>query len=225
MKMNAKDIYLKNVMKKITTTRKKKTLIEKELRSEIDSALENGETWEEIEKRMGTPSEVSHEFMENLPESKSKKPVIILSILAGCIVIAAVVLCICLPKNKSEDKSKATPTSSSQFAGYDMNEIEERTKQIILLINDEDYEQLLNKYCADVLKSNDSMSDSLASAKKSIVDSGGDYKNKFKKLSTTEMTDPTDYLVYIVEAEYEHKNVIYTLSFDKKNMLIGLYMR
>lgn len=54
--------YLKMISQHLCCSEERKKEIVKELESDIRIAMENGESWEEIKGRMGTPEEIAEEF-------------------------------------------------------------------------------------------------------------------------------------------------------------------
>lgn len=89
--------YIREFMHKLNCSNKKKNEISKELRADIQSAIENGETWEEIRKRMGSPEEIAQEFNDNFSESKSnnekgKKSIVIVGAVLAVIVVAGIII-------------------------------------------------------------------------------------------------------------------------------------
>lgn len=61
--------YLKHIAQNLLCEVAKKNEIVKELESDIQIALEQGESWEDIQKRMGTPEEIAEEFNDNFSEN------------------------------------------------------------------------------------------------------------------------------------------------------------
>lgn len=62
--------YLKTISRMLCCTGKKKKEIVKELESNIQLAMENGESWEVVQERMGNPEEIACEFNSNFPEEE-----------------------------------------------------------------------------------------------------------------------------------------------------------
>lgn len=61
--------YLKKISQHLCCAENKKMEIIKDLESDIRIAMENGEDWDTICERMGTPEEVAAEFNENFSDS------------------------------------------------------------------------------------------------------------------------------------------------------------
>lgn len=117
VKQDAVNQYLKTIAHHLCCTDKKKKEIVKELESDIRIAMENGESWEEIQKRMGTPEEIAEEFNENFSENelktnKRKNAAGIVGILGIVILVVCVVVVLITGHNSNADKS-----DSKQDAG------------------------------------------------------------------------------------------------------------
>lgn len=65
--------YVREVGKRLQCSEKKRKEIERQLASDIQAALENGETMEEILERMGTAKEAAREFNSNFTEDDRKE--------------------------------------------------------------------------------------------------------------------------------------------------------
>lgn len=83
--------YIKSIIKELDCDRKEKKRIQTDLENDISTALNYGESMDEIIDRMGTPEEIAGDFMETIRDTSSKKPYSKgISILIGaCIIFAA----------------------------------------------------------------------------------------------------------------------------------------
>ena len=70
--MNKKE-YVKKVLKRIPLQKNDKTRLEEDLLQDILSAMEDGESWENIQKRMGTPEQVAQEYCMQIGCSMKKR--------------------------------------------------------------------------------------------------------------------------------------------------------
>ncbi len=68
-----RDEYIKRIVRQLDCDRAKKKRIQSDLESDINMALDSGETMEEIIDRMGAPEEIAGEFMETIRETGGKK--------------------------------------------------------------------------------------------------------------------------------------------------------
>ena len=84
--MNKKQ-YIKKVIRLLGCSRQQKRKIQLDLENDIEMALKQGESLEDIMQRMGTPEEVAREFNENMgvqpPRSHKKMIIIIIGLLVG----------------------------------------------------------------------------------------------------------------------------------------------
>lgn len=86
-----KDQYIKQVLKNLHISKKAKSEVMRDLNEIFDSALENGETEQQIINRLGTPKEFADNLSEQ-PENKSNFKLIISIAAAICIAVIAFVL-------------------------------------------------------------------------------------------------------------------------------------
>lgn len=89
--------YVKAVSKRLACSKARQVEFVGDLESDIAAALDAGESWEQIERRMGDPRQVASEFNEDLPESelvagKKRKRTKIIVIVAASLVAVAVVI-------------------------------------------------------------------------------------------------------------------------------------
>ena len=57
--------FIKAVLREVDCTKAQKKEIERQLRSDAQSARENGETWEDTRARWETPAQLALDFNEN----------------------------------------------------------------------------------------------------------------------------------------------------------------
>lgn len=102
--------------------------------------------------------------------------------------------------------------------------IEERTKEIIRMVENRDYSTLSDSYATEEMKQylTDEYMDSAMDA------ISGDW-GKYQFMGTIYMQEirenSDDYIVAQVVATYENVSVTYTLTYDSELMLAGLYMK
>ena len=65
-----KESYVKAVAKRLTCSKARQAEFVRDLESDIAAALSAGETWEQVESRMGDPRQVAQEFNEDLSEAE-----------------------------------------------------------------------------------------------------------------------------------------------------------
>lgn len=211
--------YIKAIIKKVKCSKKKKTEIKKQLESDINIALENGETLEMIYQRMGTPFEIAKDFNDNLSDMEKKdarrfKRFKIVGIIIGIIVILGLAGYLLLPRAKVIEDSSV----------FDKEIVEKQAKEIIRLLSEEDYETLQNKYAENTMKPY-LTKDKIEEAMQTL---GSDWGN-FISCGNTYMTEVTQkekkYAVVQLNAGYENISVTYTITFDEDMKIAGFYMK
>ena len=91
-----REAYVKAVAKRLGCSKVRRDEFVRDLESDISDALAAGETWEQVERRMGDPLQVAAEFNEDLSASeigagkKRKRTKIIAIVLAVVVVLAAI---------------------------------------------------------------------------------------------------------------------------------------
>ena len=68
-----KESYVKAVAKRLTCSKARQAEFVRDLESDIAAALSAGETWEQVESRMGDPRQVAQEFNEDLSEASRRQ--------------------------------------------------------------------------------------------------------------------------------------------------------
>lgn len=216
--MNQKT-YIQAVCKQLKCTKAKKQEIAKQLESDISSAMENGETLEQICDRMGSPKEAAAEFNENLSEGEKKKAkkskkIMIAGIVSGVVLVFALLGYWAFPRSKPIEESKV----------FDAEQVEIQSMAVILAFNMEDYDTLQGEYADKTMKSvltkeqMDSVKSGFEVDWKSDVSFGNSYAVEVKQMGKT-------YATVQMTVTYGEKNVTYTLSFDPDYKLAGFYMK
>lgn len=211
------DKYIKTVLNEVKCSRKDKFKIKEDLKSDIALALANGETWEEIEERLGTPKELASDLNENfeypIKSNSTRNLVIGIFIGIGIVIIAGV--CIFnyfVPKSDSIEDSKI----------FNENTLNEKVQVVIDCLNTDDYDRLMS--ISDDLMQKNSTQEGLNSAIETLGDLG-----EFKSITRSNFAEVKDqgtvFAVGEIVALYENKSVTYTISFDKDMKLVGLYMK
>lgn len=214
--------YVNSIVKKIKCSGNKKKEIARQLRSEIDAELENGETLDVVLARMGSPEEIAVEFNQNMPERERKKYVrakrfkicgVIAGILLVVILIAAAVL------------KWTTPKVSDVAEGgiFQKEAVESQAKKIVDDLNAGDYDTLTAESIPEMASV--TTKETMDSARKQVCDDWG----AFEKFGTVYMAEVEQqgkaYAVVELSAVYENISVTYTITFDEDMKLAGLYMK
>lgn len=211
------DKYIKMVLKEINCSKKDKLKIKEDLKNDIALALANNETWEDIEKRLGTPKELAKDLNENFdyPVKINSKRNLIIGIFIGIGIVIIVGVCLFnyfIPKSDSIDESKI----------FDETMLNEKVQVVINCLNTDDYDKLMS--ISDDLMQKSSTREGLNSAIATLGDLGN-----FKSITRADFAEVKDQGETIAVGEivalYENKSVTYTISFDEDMKLIGLYMK
>lgn len=210
--------YIKSVVRKLQCSGQRKEEIEKELVSDIQTALANGESWEEIENRMGTSDQLAKEFNENLtPEElagrKRKQGLLIAGIIVGILVLLGAGVFWILPKSYELEKSGI----------FQEAVVLEQTEEIIALLDTEDYAGL--EECA-IEKMKPFMQENVIVEAKATL---GEELGENQGITSSYMAEvrQAGQRTAVIQAtvQYENRSVTYTISYDKDMRLAGLYMK
>lgn len=210
--------YIKSVVRKLQCSGQKKAEIERELISDIQTALGDGESWEEIEGRMGTPDQLAEEFNENLtPEElagrKRKQGFLIAGIIIGILVLLGTGAFWMLPKSYELEKSGI----------FQEAVVLERTEEIIALLDMEDYAALGNY--ADEKMQPLIQGNSIAEAKSILGEELGENQGITSSYMAEVRQSGKRYAMIQATVQYENQSVTYTISYDEDMKLAGLYMK
>lgn len=210
--------YVKSIIKNVKCSGSKRKEIQKQLLSDIEAAIENGESLNTVLENIGTVDEVAEEFNQNLTEAELKKyqngkRAKIITIIVVIIALFVLAIMWMLPKNKSLDDSSI----------FDKIEVEKQVQTVVELLDNDDFESLK---AMSVDKMKDVMTqDTIESARAQM---GGEWGNRvsFGNMYAVEMEQQGTILaVCQVNVAYENKSVTYTISFDENMKLAGLYMK
>lgn len=213
--------YIKEINRALKCGKEKKKEICQELDSEIAIALESGEDWGSIERRMGAPEEVVLEFNENLSEKDKrefkkawKKKIGIIAAIILVIIAGGVYFVI-----QMQPKYAELGTSGV----YTKEEVDEAASDIIRFVSSDEYDELNEKWASDVFRSQ--AGDKLKAAKESLGANWGDYKEIGSQYYQEVTQGKKNWAVTQVVAIYENRSVTYTISFNEDMKLDGLFMK
>lgn len=221
MKMNAEK-YVNRIIKSLKCSGKKKAEIKQQLLSDIGVRMDSGEAWEPIMQSMGTPKEVSEEFNQNLSEDekrayKKKKifrtTAIIAAVILAVLLLLALILRWMLPK--------FSEIGSSGIFSEEI--IEEKTKNVILLLNQDDFEALR----ADAIGEMKPIltPEKINQARTFVSDDWGEMDSIGNVYSYEVRQRGKVYAMAQVSVSYENTNATFTLMFNEDMKLAGLYMK
>lgn len=133
--------YVKAVAKRLTCSKARRDEFVRDLESDIAAALAEGETWEQVERRMGDPRQVAYELNEELSETelaagKRRKRTKVIAISAAVVVALFAVIggatWWVLPKL----------APAGQSMNVSEQEIIERAQEVAVVVGENDYEKL-----------------------------------------------------------------------------------
>lgn len=208
--MNEKE-YVKKVLKKLPLQRNEKARLEEDLLQDIQSAMEEGESWENVQKRMGTPEQMAQEYCVQIGCSMKKRkkwPWIVM----GVIIAAVIVFWLIIPKNY--------PLESSEY--FDKQQVENWDKTVVKNLSDKNIDEIFS--CSSEAFQKEITKEELLNYFTDLN------TGKFLRISQIESVETKSLLqgtfaVSEVTAQYENRSVIYIVSFDTDGKLAGLYMR
>lgn len=212
--------YIQQITKRLECSKEKRLEITKDLTMDILAAEENGETLEDIKKRMGSAIEIAAEFNSNFSDEerkkykKRRKRKKILSILSVFLVVFFIGFYWVMPKSIPIEKSK----------NFKEEEIIKQAENIIDLVESGNYEKLqeiADQKIKKVLKAEiiaQVKSDLGLSVDSKVKSFGNHYIAEVKQMGKS-------YGVIQLNASYENTSITYTILFDKDMKLAGLYLK
>lgn len=215
--MNANQ-YVNAVARKIRCSGKRKKEIKRQLLTDIDMRLGQGEGLQEIISQMGTVQEMADGFNESISQKeqktyrRNKVLKIVIPIVAVVVLLAAFVYCI-LPRGYAIEQSEY----------FDEARVEAAMKETIELLDAEEYEALQENAISQMQPFLNE--EEMRKIKGTLSDDWGE-RQKFGTVYMTELVQGKTHLaVGEVTVVYENVTVTYRLSYDKDMRLAGLYVR
>lgn len=212
--------YIKAVIRRLECSARKKTDIKKELTSDIQTAIANGESWDEIQARMGAPEQLAKDFNDNLtPEeirnNKKKKGLVTAGIIIGILVVLGAGIVWMLPKSYELEKS-GTFTEEAVLKQTDM---------IIASLDQEDY-TALEGYANDKMKGFFRQNPNVMADAKATLGGELGANQGYTSWYVAELRQSGQrYAMVQVVVQYENRSVTYTITYDKEMKLSGIYMK
>lgn len=210
------DQYINQIVRRLKCSGARKKEIKKELWTDFNCRLEQGEKTEDIIFQMGTVKEIADSFNENI--SKKEKRVYLLTKIASITVpiIAVLVLAVfmfswILPRGVDMKDGKY----------FEQAQVEQAMKETIELLDERDYEALRENAVpemADVLQSR------IINEKNHIVAHWGTRKD-FGTAYITEMVQQDQHFaVGEMRVIYEGVSVLYQITYDQDMKLAGIHI-
>lgn len=208
--------YVRQVTHHLNCSRFEKKRIQQDLLSDIDTAIEAGESWEDVYHRLGPAKELALELSENMglsPKSSHRNLVIgIASGMIGVFIIGLVVLYSLTPKQIDLKAS----------TNFDEAKVVQKAQEVITYLNQEDYQA--------IFEMSDTKLQEVLSAKEIQENwqkmSAGEFES-FSNYYGVEVNSMTQgkYAVLEMAVSYSNQPVVFTISFDKDMKLAGFYMK
>ena len=225
--------YIKKTAKRLCCSRNKRNDFTRQLASDIESALESGENWEAIQKRLGTPAEIAKEINESLGETaivRHRKKVRIFGLLISAAVIALV--SILLVFTTRSQKEKENPVQSQSTVSPDVTPTNEPLSsndalslsiETIEQFSAGDYKAVLDQ-CDDKMRSSLSI-ETLQQVKEQVMPDPGAFKS-IGENSTIRISEETlSYVTVQTQVHFTKQTVTFTLSWNDQKELCGFYLK
>lgn len=213
--MNKKQ-YIKKVTRLLGCSRQQKRKIQLDLENDIEMALKQGESLEDIIQRMGTPEEVAREFNENMgvqpPRSHKKMIIIIIGILVGVGLAVFLFIRSMIPEY----------TDLQDSSHFQQEQVAQIMAEVILDVSPLDEQSLIER--CDETMAQTLTEHSLSEALESLGELGD-----FQRITSERYVEVNQngYICVIGEivALYQKRSVTYTITLDQNYQLAGLYMK
>ena len=218
-----KESYVKAVAKRLTCSKARQAEFVRDLESDIAAALSAGETWEQVESRMGDPRQVAQEFNEDLSEAEraaGKKRKRTKTIAIGATVAVVMVAIIGAATWWASPKTAPAGQSSHQTE----QQVIERAQEVVALLDAGDYETL-QSMSIDEMKAGLN-AEMMEQAREITVPGDWGAFESFGNAYATEISQSGQVFdVVEVVAVYEKATVTYGISFLNGEELAGIRMR
>ena len=222
--------YVKKAARKLHCSKEKKNDFRRQLASDIASALESGESWESVQKRLGTPAEIAREMNESLGDTaltyQKKKQKICFSAIGGAIVISAILIVIFITLSGSSQRHEEITNPAGTESGQEALSHQEAislSEKAIQEFNQEDFDAVIQQ--GDKQLKNSLSSDSLQQAKEQTMPEAG----QFRQIESSDAIRITDkglsYTTVQTKVRYTNQTVMFTISWNDKKQLCGFFVK
>ena len=222
--------YVKKAARKLHCSKEKKNDFRRQLASDIASALESGESWESVQKRLGTPAEIAREMNESLGDTaltyQKKKQKICFSAIGGAIVISAILIVIFITLSGGSQRQEETTNPAGTESGQEALSHQEAislSEKAIQEFNQEDFDAVIQQGDKQLKKS--LSSDSLQQAKEQTMPEAG----QFRQIESSDAIRITDkglsYTTVQTKVRYTNQTVMFTISWNDKKQLCGFFVK
>lgn len=215
--MNEKQ-YVNAIAKKLKCTNKRKQEIKKQLLTDIEMRVKQGEQPEEIISQMGTAAEIAADFNEDISIEEQKrygrnKVLKIVVLIVTILILLGTLVYWAFPK----------PVDIEQSVYFDKQRVEEAMKETVELLDAEDYAALQESAIPKMQPLlNAEMRVSIREAL------GGDWgeRKQFGAVYLVELVQAGRHMaVGEMTVTYENVSVTYRLTYDEEMRFAGIYVR
>lgn len=215
--MNAKK-YVGAITKRIKCAGKTKKEIKRQLLTDINAKVEQGETLENVIAGMGSVAEIAESFNENLSEKERRqyarnKALKIVGIVACVAAVLIAGLIWLLPKS--------LPIEESEY--FSAEQLETAVRETVSLLDAGDYDALQRSAIPQM----ESLlnEDAIEKIREQMSQDWGQ-RQQFGHMYMVELVQSGQHwAVCEVTVAYENISVTYRLTYDENMRLGGLYMR
>lgn len=212
------DKYVNAIARKIKCGGKRKKEIKKQLMTDIDMRMKQGEQLEEIILQMGTVKEIADGFNENISSKEQKRYARykVLKIVLPIVVVLVFLVLYgywMLPKSFDIGQSKC----------FDQEQVEAAMKETIELLDAGDYAALQESAIPQMQSLLNA--ETMDKAKGALSDDWGERK-QFGAVYMAEVVQGNmHFAVGEITVTYENVSATYRLTYDEKMRLSGIYVR
>lgn len=225
-----KENYILQVSRRLHCESARKKEITDQLYSDIESALEQGEEWEDIKRRLGTPDEMAAELNENLSDGSPQASSVpsrrkTIGIAVGILLLLCLLLIpVAVYQEQGTDSSAtATPSATNRTWPVSDEEATALANSVLKNYNSENY-TAITSLCNDKMKSGLTQTVLQKTKKEYLADAGSYQKTKNTSITYTKEQGAYYTVVQLLTA-YEKQQVIFTITWDENKRLAGFYIR
>lgn len=214
--------YVKTVAKNLACSKVRRDEFVHDIESDINAALSSGESWANVEQRMGDPRQVAREFNENLSEAelaagKKRRRNKIIAIVIGIALVVIVALALTawwfLPQQHT----------AGQNIGLNEQAVVAQAQEVVEILNADDF-AALEAISIDAM-SDPGSEQAIKDAQDLISTDWGEFKS-FSNAYSAEIVQAGQVgEVVEIGAIYENVSVTFTIFFNEDMQVTGLYMK
>ena len=208
--MNRK--YINQIIRRLKCSRKRREEIKRQLLSEVDEEREN--STQALENALEIAEEFNNSFSEEEKKAYKKEKLLKIAgmVLVLLILVAGLIWWI-IPKQIWLEDSKV----------FDVNVVEAQSKTVLDCFDRDDYEtlkEMSDDKMREFLNNHDLKSD------KPLIAEDWGKREEIGKVYMVELTQKgRKSAVVQIHVQYEHANVMYTISFNRDMELQGFWMQ